>query len=131
MRLSLSVGSLRIFGNFLSPEQPEKLRISSTFILMMLGKLPSFLQFFKFNKINLLSFPIDGWTLSKLEQPSRISFSRLGALIEMSGISMRCWEQLSLIVFNFSRSCNRIYIYIYKLSWTSRLTKEETWINYQ
>ena len=114
----------RISGNFLSPEQPEKLRISSAFMSMMLGKLLSFLQFFKFNKISLLSFPIDGWSISKLEQPSRISFSRLGAWIEMSRISMRCWEQLSLIVFNFSRSCNRKIIIIititsmYKLSWT-------------
>ena len=78
-------------GNFSSFEQPERIRVSRDTNQRMLGRCSRFVQFSKFNKMSLLKYPREGWTLRKFVHPLRTKTSRFVAL-EKSGVSFRYWE---------------------------------------
>jgi hypothetical protein len=91
-------------GNFSSCEHLEIVRVSRDFTLPMLsGRVFSLQHPSRFKKTRLVECPIDWCSSTKLEQPSRISFSRLELC--KFGVLTKFWEWLRLRIFSLLRIC--------------------------
>jgi len=82
-----------ISGNFLTFEQPVRIRVRRDFNLKQLGRFLRLEQNKKSKLTSLSRDPTDSCTLVKLLQWSRLRLSRFG-IIEKSGISVRYSQQL-------------------------------------
>nr|KYP31828.1 hypothetical protein KK1_047665 [Cajanus cajan]KYP41786.1 hypothetical protein KK1_036842 [Cajanus cajan] len=82
-----------ISGNFLTFEQPVRIRVCRDFNLKQLGRVLRLEHSKKFKVASLSRDPTDSCTLVNLLQCSRQRLSRFG-IIEKSGISVRYSQQV-------------------------------------
>ena len=106
---------LPIFGNFLSFEQPDRIKNLRVLKLISCGRFSRRLQSFRFNKISRLRPPTESCNACNPVQPWKINLSIFGNPLKL-GVWHKFWESLRSMSFSLSKFWDKTISKYRKLS---------------